>query len=70
MPMKINRFFTKTVIIIASLMIAAGAVGATLAYIMAKTPPVENEFEKAVVSCRVTETFDGTKKTDVAVQNT
>ena len=68
--MKTGRHLTKITIIIASLLIAAGAVGATLSYIMAKTPPVENEFEKAVVSCKVTETFDGTKKTDVAVQNT
>ena len=70
MPMKKASHLTKITIIIVALLIAAGAVGATLAYITAKTPPVENEFEKAVVSCKVTETFDGAKKTDVAVQNT
>ena len=68
--MKMNIFSKKLIIIIASLLIAVGAVGTTIAYIVEKTPPIENEFEKALVSCEVTETFNGVQKTDVAVQNT
>lgn len=68
MKAKQNRL--KTLIIVALALFTIGAVGATVAFIMDKTPLLENEFTPATVSCEVTETFDGENKTDVAVKNT
>jgi len=60
----------KALIIVAAVLLTLGAVGATVAYIMDKTPPLENEFTPATVSCEVLENFDGVNKTDVLVKNT
>lgn len=43
---------------------------ASLAYLFTSTSPVENTFEKTHVACEVVETFDGTVKSDVQIQNT
>ena len=68
--MKAKQNVFKIFIIIVAALLTVGAVGATVAYITNKTPPIENEFTPTVVSCEITETFDGENKTDVAVKNT
>lgn len=45
------------------------SVGATIAYLQDDTAPVENVFVPAEVTPEVTESFDGTVKTDVMVEN-
>ena len=44
--------------------------GATVAYLMAKTPEVENSFTPVYVDCKVLEEFTGITKSNVRVQNT
>lgn len=46
------------------------AVGGTVAYLAANTVPVQNRFTPASVACEVTESFDGTTKSNVNVMNT
>lgn len=58
------------VAIIATGLTLTVSVGATVAYILRKTPPIENEFTPVAVSCSVQEEFDGTTKSAVCVQNT
>ena len=65
-----KRTVKYTVAIICAVLVIAVAVGATIAYIMADTPPVENTFEPVFVSCAVEETFDGAVKSNVTVKNT
>ncbi len=47
-----------------------GAVGGTLALLTDNTSPLANIFQPAQVSCVITETFNGSEKTDVRVTNT
>ena len=66
----IKRISRKTLIMaisLAALILTTAAV--TLAYIVATTPPVNNDFTPAVVSCSVTDT-DGERMSGVAVKNT
>ena len=60
------------ILAIAIALIAASAIamGATLAYLWTKAPPMENTLEPVAVSCRVNETFDGVVKSNVSVTNT
>ena len=58
------------IIIAALLLISAFAGGATLAYLLAETPAVENNFVPVYVSCEVIEEFTGTTKSNVSVKNT
>lgn len=44
-------------------------VGGTLAYLTIQTTPVVNQFTPSHVSCTVTESFDGTTKSNVNVKN-
>lgn len=44
-------------------------VGGTLAYLTIQTNPVVNQFTPSHVSCTVTESFDGTTKSNVNVTN-
>lgn len=44
-------------------------VGGTLAYLTIQTNPVVNQFTPSHVSCTVTESFDGTTKSNVNVKN-
>ena len=41
-----------------------------MAYLLTKTDPVVNTFTPSKVTCKVTESFDGTTKSNVNVQNT
>ncbi len=44
--------------------------GTTFAFLYTGTDPVENRFQPSHAACDVTETFDGSVKSDVKVQNT
>ena len=64
---RVNKtFFT----LLAIIMAIGAAVGTTVAFLVADTGPVENEFTYANVSCKVEETFDGKEKKDVRITNT
>ena len=60
-----------TAIVLATVALLALAIGGTVAWLNAKTDPVENTFDYAYVTCKVIEeNFDGKVKTNVNVQNT
>ena len=57
--------------LLVSLLLVFGiAVGGTVAFITTQTENKTNTFSPARVSCEVTEEFNGTQKSDVAVKNT
>lgn len=60
------------VILISSVVLIAVGLGATIAYLMTRTPPVENTFTPVAVSCLIHEDFDTANnvKRDVSVENT
>ena len=61
----------KTVLLLAMVvLILAGAVGGTLAYIVTSSGPVQNTFTPAHVTCAVEEDFDGQTKNNVTIKNT
>ena len=61
----------KTVLLLAMVvLILAGAVGGTLAYIVTSSGPVQNTFTPAHVTCKVVEEFDKQTKKNVTIQNT
>lgn len=58
-------------LLVCLVILVAVTVGGTLAYLLASTPTVKNEFTPAKVSCCVEEEpFDGTTKTNVQIRNT
>lgn len=63
-----NRKFT--LILVSLILLLCAAVGATVAFLVARDGPLKNTFQDAVISCEVTEDFDGTVKSDVRVKNT
>lgn len=68
MNRKLNK---RAVVLLVSLVVlAVASVGATLAYLIAATDPVENTFTPARVSCDVVESFENNVKEDVRIQNT
>lgn len=58
------------ILLAAVIVLLAGAVGGTWAFLVAQSEPVQNNFTYAHVSCRIDEKFDGTTKSDVQIQNT
>lgn len=52
------------------LLVAAVAVGSTVAYLVTQSSSVTNTFTPSHVTCSVTEDFDGTTKSNVNVTNT
>ena len=60
----------RTIIIVACLIILSLGVGITVAYIVANTNSVKNQFIPAEVTCEVEEEFQNGLKTDVVVRNT
>lgn len=64
------RMNRATVLLMAILMLIGVVAGSTVAYLIDKTGQVANTFEYAKVSCEVTETFNGTTKSNVQVKNT
>lgn len=57
-------------LLLAIVLVIGAAVGTTIAFLVADTEPVKNQFEYAKVSCAVQENFDGVTKKDVRIQNT
>ncbi len=62
-----RRFVT---LLISLLLIIGICVGGTLAYIFTHTEAAENVFTPGKVSCSINETFDGSTKSNVSVNNT
>ena len=58
------------VLVVSVLVLLLAVAGGTLAWLTANTGPVVNTFDPAQVSCKVTEHFDGTTKSNVNVENT
>lgn len=58
------------ILFIAVIMLIGAVVGSTVAFLVTKTAPVENKFTYASVSCTVSESFNGTTKEKVQIQNT
>ena len=58
------------ILFIAVVMLIGAVVGSTVAFLVTKTDPVENKFTYASVSCAVSESFNGTTKEKVQIQNT
>lgn len=54
----------------AAVVMLVGIIGGTLAYLYTNSAPVKNIFTRSGVACQVMETFNGSAKTNVAVQNT
>lgn len=59
-----------TALLIAIVMIVGAAIGSTVAYLIARSDSMVNNFTYATVSCAVTEKVIGNSKSDVQVQNT
>lgn len=57
-------------LILSLLLLVTAAVGGTVAYLLTQTEPVTNTFTPSHVTCKVTEDFDGTTKSNVNVKNT
>lgn len=55
--------------LIALVLIICVAVGGTIAYIVTQTGKVENKFTPADVKIEIHETFDGTNKSSITVEN-
>ena len=60
----------RIIITLAVIVSVTCAVSGTLAYILSRTPPIENSFETVQVSCSVEEELNGTTKSNVKVKNT
>ena len=58
------------VLVVSVLVLLLAVAGGTLAWLAAQTDGVINTFTPAQVSCKVTENFDGTTKSNVNVENT
>lgn len=59
-----------TAMLLATVMLFALAVGATIAWLTDKDRPLVNTFDPSKVTCEVQEKFDGKVKSDVNVKNT
>lgn len=57
-------------LLVSMVLLVVGAVGGTVAYIVAHADPVKNVFEATSVPCEVVEKFDGQVKSNVQIQNT
>ena len=59
-----------TALVITTALILTAAIGGTIAWLTAKDTPVKNTFNPSTVACEVTESFNGTVKSNVNVKNT
>lgn len=64
------RWRKEFVLLVSVFAMIAGVVGGTVAYLVAGTDPLINNFDLAEVSCSVEEYFNGKIKKDVKIQNT
>jgi len=53
-----------------TVLLLTAVVGGTVAWLTDKSEPIVNTFESTDVTCYVEETFDGSEKTAVKIQNT
>ena len=68
-----KRISVKSVVlVVAAILLVSVVVGATVAYLVDKTPSLKNSFQPVAVTCLVQETYDSATKTktDVSVKNT
>lgn len=65
-----KKYKIPSIMLIMTFVIALTVCGTVFAYMFKQTDYEDNQFTPAVVSCRVEETFDGTKKTSIKVENT
>ena len=59
-----------TAIVMATVLLLALAIGGTVAWLSTKSASITNTFTPSQVACEVTESFDGTVKSNVNVKNT
>lgn len=64
------RWKRSGILLAAVIVLLAGAVGGTWAFLVAQSEPVQNNFTYAHVSCRIDEKFENGVKSDVTIQNT
>lgn len=64
------RWKRSGILLAAVIVLLAGAVGGTWAFLVAQSDPVENNFTYARVSCKVDEKFENGVKSEVKIQNT
>lgn len=64
------RWRKEFVLLVSVFAMIAGVVGGTVAYLVADTDPLTNNFDLAEVSCRVEEEFKNQIKENVKIQNT
>lgn len=64
------RWKRSGILLAAVIVLLAGAVGGTWAFLVAQSEPVENNFTYAHVRCRIDEKFENGVKSDVKIQNT
>lgn len=58
-----------TTLVLSTLLVLILGIGGTLALLVDRDDPITNNFTEAQVSCNVTESFDGTTKSNVNVVN-
>lgn len=64
------RWKRSGILLAAVIVLLAGAVGGTWAFLVAQSEPVQNNFTYAHVSCTIHEKFENGVKSDVKIQNT
>ena len=64
------RWKRSGILLAAVIVLLAGAVGGTWAFLVAQSEPVQNNFTYAQVSCTINEKFENGVKSDVKIQNT
>ena len=64
------RWKRSGILLAAVIVLLAGAVGGTWAFLVAQSEPVQNNFTYAHVRCRIDEKFENGVKSDVKIQNT
>lgn len=64
------RWKRSGILLAAVIVLLAGAVGGTWAFLVAQSEPVQNNFTYAHVSCTINEKFENDVKSDVEIQNT
>ena len=64
------RWKRSGILLAAVIVLLAGAVGGTWAFLVAQSEPVQNNFTYAHVRCTINEKFENGVKSDVEIQNT
>lgn len=69
-PKRRLRWRKEFVLFCSVLVLLVGVVGGTMAFLVDRTDPVENQFTYDKVSCSVNETMNGNTKSNISIQNT